>query len=452
MGMASDFFGLDTTAGDDELKRALAAIQGVRSPTKGELTLPELEQYVEAGLLSPEQYQAILANPEAYNDSIAATQDNSGSNAQKAALQQLSGIVNSGGSTAINEANLRNNIDTTNQAMKGARGAIQQNAQERGVSGGGLEFISQLMNEQSNADTANRGAVQAGADNAKLALEALTQSGQMGGQMQGQANQMSQAQAEAAQQIAQYNSQLQSQANQYNNQQANQAQQMNLANAQDVSNKNVGNANMRTQYNTQLPQQIFQNDMTKAGATADAYGKQGALNQQQAQQDNAFTGNLMGTGAQILGTMYGGPAGGMAAKAAMDTTSNGYNQNAANQRKRTTGYAHGGEVQCYAEGGEVHDHQICMAAGGMAQEQDGMIPGDHPENDVIDAKLSPGEIVLPRSVAQSPNAPQQAEQFVAQEKGMGGGMPMPNVGSFAEVLAKLEENGIELRLAPKAGM
>lgn len=439
----SDLFGIDSDAGSDELDKAIQAIQAVRGPTAAELTLPELQKYVSAGVLTPQQYQAVSENPQAYSDSIAQTQDNSGSNAQKAALQQLGSIVQAGGSTPINDANLRHNIDTTNQAMQGARGAIAQNAQERGVSGGGLEFISKLMNEQSNAQNANMGAIDAGANNAQLALNALTQQGQLGGQLQGQANQMSQAQADAANQIAQYNSQLQSQANQYNTQQANQAQQMNLANAQGISGANTDLFNQRTIQNSGIPQQMFQNDMAKSGALAGAYGNKANLAQQQAQNQAGFTGGLLGTGAK-LGAAY--MTGG--ASLAPDAINTAGRTNAENTIKKNNGYAHGGMVQCYAEGGEVHDHQLCMQAGGDVPGQPNeMGMDDSLANDTVDAKLSPGEIVLPRSVAQSPNAPQEAQQFVSQTKG--GGMPSPTVNSFAEALAKLEENGLELRLSVK---
>ena len=448
----SNLFGISNDAGTDELKQALAAIQAA-TPTKAQLTLPQLQQYVSAGILTPQQYQAVAENPSAYSDSVAATQDNSGSTAQKAALQQLSQISQNGGSTPINQANLLNNVNTTNQAMQAARGGIEQQAQERGVAGGGLEFIDKLMNEQNNAQNANTGAVNAGANNAQLALNAIAQQGQLGGQLQGQANQMTQAQAQAAAQIAQYNSQLQSQANQYNTQNANEAQQMNLANEQNVSNQNTGLVNQRTEQNAQIPETMFNNALGTAGV----YDKAAQLAQQQQSQQNAFTGNLIGTGAKLVGTAYGGPVGGAVAGAAADSltgtnaVNSGYGstptgQNADPNNYGINNYAHGGEVQCYAQGGEVHDHQLCMKAGGgvpgHAQKM-----GDSPQNDTVDAKLSPGEIVLPRSVAQAPNAPQKAQQFVNQTKG--GGMPPPSVNSFAEALAKLEENGLELRLHPR---
>lgn len=39
--------------------------------------------------------------------------------------------------------------------------------------------------------------------------------------------------------------------------------------------------------------------------------------------------------------------------------------------------------------------------------------GDHPDNDIVPAMLSPGEIVIPRSIAMSDNAPDKAKAFVA---------------------------------------
>jgi hypothetical protein len=450
----SDLFGINSTAGTDDLKQALAAIQGVQGPTQQQLTLPQLQQYVKAGVLTPEQYQAVIADPNSYQQITGAT-DQSGTNAQKAALQQLGGIVQAGGSTPINQANLINNIQQTNQAMQAGRQGIMENAQERNVSGGGMDMINQLMNEQQNSQNANLGAVNAAANNAQLGLNAIAQQGTVGSSLQGQANQMSQAQAQAAQQVAQYNSQLQSQANQYNTEQANQAQQMNLANAQNISGQNTANANARTQYNAQVPQTVYQDQMQKANAMAGAYGNQANLAQQQAQNQNAFTGNLLGTGAK-LGAAYmtgGASLAAPAAASAMNSTSNPSYSTGATKDNQTY-YAQGGEVKdcCYAKGGEVHDHRLCMMAGGGVPGDDSqMDPGvDSTDNDTVPANLSPHEIVLPRSVAQAPDAPQQAAQFVQGIKG--GQQPQdttgmtPTVGSFQEALRILEANGLELRL------
>lgn len=567
-GGLESLLGLDTTAGADQLKQALAALQGVGVPTTQQLTLPELQKYVSAGVLSPEQYQAISENPDAYSQAIQQNQDNSGTDAQKSSIAGLNAIINSGGSTPIMQAELANNLAQTNQANKASTDAISENAQERGVGGGGLEFISKLLGEQDNATNANLGAVNAGANNAQLALNALTQKAQTGGQLQSELDQSAQAKAQAAQQIAQYNSQLQSAANEYNTATTNTAQATNLDKAQTIANSNTGLANERTQYNAQLPQTEFQDQIQKADAVAGNYGEQAKLAEQQATNQNNFTGNLIGTGATVLGGMYGGPAGAAAANkiaggangppasantnqyappgAYPDYSNSGYanggiveeNKEApsTNQIKAPTSgadaagqlanhapsalqdivhgignfvkkspitasvspghvnigfrkkFADGGEVKddktwleriaermasndpaltsdvkntqmasnvenssdtahCYALGGEVHEHRLCMMAGGPVPGDSSDMPMGHDDEsqDVVPANLSPDEIVLPRSVTQDPNAPQAAAQFVGGIKGQ------QPPSSFADVIKQLEANGLELRLTSSGG-
>lgn len=437
VGGLENVLGLDTTAGTAELQQAIAALQAVGVPNAAQLTLPELQKYVSAGVLSPQQYQAISENPQAYQQAFQSAQDLSGQNVQKAALQQLGNVVQAGGSTPINQANLLNNVNQTNQAMQAARQGIQENAQERGVSGGGLEFINKLMNEQNNSQNANTGAVNAASNNAQLALQALANQGQLGGTIQGQSNQTAEAQAQAAQQIAQYNSQLQSMANQYNTQNANTAQTSNLTNAQGISNQNVGNANMRTQYNAQVPQTVYQDQMQKAQGLAGAYGNMGNLKEQQAQGQNQFIGGLIGAGATLGGDYLMGRGIG-AAQAAKGTA---IKQGSEQDTNPLNHYSMGGEV-CYAQGGEVHNHALCMKAGGPVPGE-AQTPGDSTQNDTVPAMLSPHEIVLPRTVSQAPNAPQAAAQFVGGIKGMSA----PK--SFADVIKELDAQGIELTLGAK---
>lgn len=65
------------------------------------------------------------------------------------------------------------------------------------------------------------------------------------------------------------------------------------------------------------------------------------------------------------------------------------------------GMAYGGMVPSYACGGEAPGK---MARGG---------PVDSEKNDTVPAMLSPGEIVIPRSVTLAPDAPERAAAFVA---------------------------------------
>lgn len=551
-----NLLGVNTTAGTQQLQQAIQALQSVGVPTAQQLDLSTLQQYVSAGVLTPAQYQAIQANPDTYSQMIQQTQNNTGTNAETQALQELGGIVNAGGSTAINQANLLNNLNQVNQQQQAARSANLENAQERGVAGGGLEFLNNMVSNQQGAQNANSNAVNAAANNAQLALQAMTQQGQLGGQLQGQSNQMSQAQAQAAQQIAEYNSQLQSSANQYNTQTANQAQAANLQNAQNIANANTQNKNYVTQYNAQVPETVFANQNQLANEEAQQYGKQADLAEQQAANQNNFTGSLIGAGATLggdylMGSTLGGggasggagasgswgPSGSQGASAyGNDVTSPGYQQNNQILGQQTLNYADGGDVKsypdeyvayqsapyrsgssanitpeapsknesflqkildninlqgtnprallgipggpgivlgsgsdnsnnyakggdvmpsgkCYAKGGEAHSHEVCMKIGGPVPGK-AKVAGDSKKNDTIPAKLSPHEIVLPRSVSLAPNAPQKAAQFVAGVKANGGNPPsqtnaMPKPLNFSDVLKQLEAQGIELKLGAR---
>jgi hypothetical protein len=71
------------------------------------------------------------------------------------------------------------------------------------------------------------------------------------------------------------------------------------------------------------------------------------------------------------------------------------------------------------KGGIAHGGAIDGRMGGMVPGQ-AMVPGDDPRNDTVTAKVSPGEIVVPRTIAQSENAPEKAAEFVeAVKRGRG---------------------------------
>jgi hypothetical protein len=118
-------------------------------------------------------------------------------------------------------------------------------------------------------------------------------------------------------------------------------------------------------------------------------------------------------------------------------------------------YAMGGKVECYDEGGQVKKpgdndtiSSIASKIGSYLSSDDdsdskpkkqatpvpsidqkkakaygfdifkakgGLIPGDHPKNDIVPAMLSPGEIVIPRSITMHPDAANLAKAFVAKQ-------------------------------------
>lgn len=77
--------------------------------------------------------------------------------------------------------------------------------------------------------------------------------------------------------------------------------------------------------------------------------------------------------------------------------------------------------------------QVGQVAAGMAH--GGVV--DSPANDTVPAMLSPGEIVVPASIAQSPDAEARSAEFVAEVRGDGGGGAGP--GKHLEKIKSLEK-------------
>lgn len=178
----------------------------------------------------------------------------------------------------------------------------------------------------------------------------------------------------------------------------------------------------------------------------------------QAQQINA---GIATANAQAQQGMLGGLLGGMGAAAAQKSSGGGGGDSGSGGGDTagagdlggdgSTAYAYrGGEVRGYAYGGETEIGDVGKSDIGeigtslnkdeginVPEKKNGLgglvstvgsiaslfqhggrvpgrasLPGDHLENDTVDAKLSPGEIVLPRSVTQTEDAPERAAKFV----------------------------------------
>jgi hypothetical protein len=223
----------------------------------------------------------------------------------------------------------------------------------------------------------------------------------LGGQLQGQQNQQANTVAQAQNAMQQFNAQNQQQAGEANANRTQQANAYNTENKQNVANQNTGLANTRTEYNTQVPQQVFQDQAQKAAGQAGAFQQAGNMAQQQGQQNAGIFSGLLNTGATVAGGMFGGPAGAVAAN--QMTTPSQYNQEDATPGGY--GYAKGGIVDPIPAHYDC-GHAECMASGGICMKKGGMIPG-HPEvpgdserNDKVPILASPGEAVLPRTAVQ----------------------------------------------------
>lgn len=372
-------------------KQALAQLQAVQTPSAAQLNLPELQKYAVAMNMTPAQMQAFLQQNNALaNENV----DQTGTSAQKAALSQLADVANQGAiGNATERAQQAQIQQDMGRTLAGQRGAIDQQAQARGVPPGLLQAALAQQNAGQDAQQANMAALQSQGQNYQTALNALAQQGGLGGSLQGQQNQQANTIAQAQNAMQQFNAANQQAASGTNAGFQQQANSQNTQNANQAGAANTGLANQRTQYNAQVPQTVFQDAMQKAGAIAGQYGNIANTATGQGQQNAGIFSGLLGAGATALG----GPAAGFLASGALrskaspgDTSSPYYQMNAAqNAPPGATGFAHGGMTgDCNMKsGGQVPGHA--------------QVPSDSPKNDTVHAQLSPGEVVIPRSMVQS---------------------------------------------------
>lgn len=382
MGLFSSIFGKSGSDKADQMhQKAIDAFNSIKTPELSALQV-QLDKYVNAGQITPEQAETALLNSNAFNSIVT---DPAYVGAQKAALQQLQQIGTEGGMTAEDKAQLQDITNQQNQEAQSRNASVLQNAQQRGTGGSNLTAVSQLMDEQAAADRASQAGTQVAANAQARALQALQSAGTLGGQIEGQqyGEQANKAQSQNA--IDLFNKQALNQTNLYNTQTANAAQAANLANAQAINNANTATSNAGKEYNAQANQTQFNDALQKAQGVAGTFNAWGNQAQDQANKEQAgsmaiLQGIAQGA-AQAGGAAMGGPAGAAAAGSA--TTSHAP-PSYAPQNENDIGYgfaeggevpedhpehpdhmAYGGHVHCYAHGGEVHHHPDCyMAAGG----------------------------------------------------------------------------------------
>lgn len=261
----------------------------------------QLEQLVEAGVLTPEQAQAELAG-RSEMDNIQT--DPRFKESQFEALNALQDIGD-GGLTAADEAALQKIQTQENTQARGQREAIIQNAAQRGMGGSGLELMAQLQNQQDSATRASQRDMDIAGQSQERALQALIQGGQLGGQMQAQDfNQQAQV-AGANDAIAKFNAANKQQVGMANVAANNAAQAANLQNKQSVMNQNVQTRNQQEQYNKELQQRQYDNEIKKrsgqAGIAQNNAQAAGQNSQNQANANNQMIGSIIGAGASIYG-------------------------------------------------------------------------------------------------------------------------------------------------------
>lgn len=386
MSLADIVSGGEDSNAQTALDQAYNVFQGVSAPTAQQLTLPQLQQYVQAGVLTPEQAQTYLDNTNAFSSTTA---DNSGMDSELSAIGQLQNIVNSGGNDAEEQANMQSILNTLGTTESGDNAAIVANNARQGISDSGLTEAAQLAENQNDAQNANANAVNAAAAAEARNMSAISAEGSLGSQVQGQQYTQTANAANAANAIAQFNATQKQQETNLNTTEANQAQATNLQNAQNVSNANTATNQTQEESIPAAQQQAYQDALQKAGGEAGISEAQANQDTQVGQQNAGILGGLIGAGGTIASAyLTGGTDPGLVNQVTTPNTNVNTNSNSGTPMASTGGQIVPGGVR----------RPMNMTRGGPVPGQ-AKVPGDSPTNDTQLAALSPDEIVLPRTVA-----------------------------------------------------
>jgi hypothetical protein len=262
--------------GGDDMK-GIRAAEGANFANRemfNKIKEPTYEQY------NPELYGMDSANYQLNEDDPVAK------SAQMSALAKMAGLADTGLSPEDEAGYFKARQIGTQMAHAGTESALQ-NAQARGVAGGGMEFAMREMANQAGAQKAQEAALQQASD--------------------------------AARQKALYNqayltgtSQMRDQdyrTNAANTNIVNQFNQANTSARNQTANSNVDLRNNAFQYNQGLKDKDFSNQMTKANSMAginNRAGEIGAAEAEAEQKKRAALGSAVGA---IGGGIMGGPAG-----------------------------------------------------------------------------------------------------------------------------------------------
>lgn len=293
------------------------------------------------------------------------------------------------GFTARDELDRLKTKQQVGKENAGRLGAIQQNMAARGMGGSGLDLVAQLAASQAATEREALAGLERNAAQEANRANSSAQAGSLAGNIRGQGFQENSAKAQAQDLINRFNTQNSINRSIYNNQGGNRANEQNVNRSNQVSDMNTqGQYGFRKDA---LGVRQGQQQMNYNAATEDLNAKRIRDQQARAAKQAQIQGitTLAGAG---LGAAMAGPGGGMAGA----------------KLGGQLGYAGSGAFM--AHGGMVKDKN-CYASGGMIPGEE-VVPWDDTANDVVQINASPGEIVIPKSIANDPLA---SAQFVDQE-------------------------------------
>lgn len=353
--------------GDDEsaqayLQNALQQYNQVTPPPVAAEAVSNLPQETVQGAINPNQIQVAAQAPTAY-DNISL--DPSTRQAQINALDSYQGIANAGGLDANAKLGLQQTVDAANEQSQGDQGAIMKAAQAEGQGGGDFALTQRAIASQGASNTAATQGLQEAAEAEANREAALNQMASIGNNVEASDYNQAANKAASTNTINAANTTATNAANTTNVANNLTAQTENLQNKQNVNAANTTAGQNSAYYNAGLPQQQFNNELAKANGMNGIATTQANLANSAAENETNAQGQLI--------------KGGLTALAAA---------------------AHGAAIlpKCqYADGGTPHNHYMCMLMGGQVP-GDAKVEGDSSQNDTQPALLSPGELVIPRSV------------------------------------------------------
>jgi len=289
----------DRNAAQAAMQKALAYIDAVGAPPDLSQAII-LDHFQQAGVLTPQLEQAVAIGTSKVSQMQV---DPATRQAQMEALQTMQQLGRTG-LGAQDRAALAQIRDQVQRDSEAKQQQIIQQMQARGQGGAGAELAASLANSQAGAQQASTQGLDVGAQAQARALQALAQSGTLGGNIRGQDINLENLRSSAADEFQKFDVQNAMNRQQRNVAAQNAGQQFNVTRQQTVSDANVAAANQEKQRQLQARQDYWNNQLKLAQAKAGAMtGAQNFYSNQAANTAAAWSGIGAGTG-QAAGSIY----------------------------------------------------------------------------------------------------------------------------------------------------
>lgn len=342
-----------------------------------------MQKFQEAGIMTPELEQEINLT---HSKMAELQEDPETREAQMEALNTFKSLSKTG-LGATDRAALNQVRDTVQRDLEGKRQQILQSMQQRGMGGSGAELIAQLQGSQGSANQASMEGDRLAAMAEERALSALGKSADLAGNIRGTDYNVQSDKARSQDELNRFNTQNQIGMQRQNVGAKNAAQAQNLSNKQRVADANVGQANNEKLRQADAERQYWLDQVTRGQVRSGGYAGlgdeyTGRANRIAGKEQKLWTGvgdltEKVGKAIATMGVSEMMPSGGGAASA----------------------------------GGSYQDYSGYAAHGGVI-EHDVKLPGDNVKNDKVNMNLSKGEAVIPKSIMESNDAPENAKLFL----------------------------------------